>query len=121
MKKSANLFASFGHAFDGFLHCIKHERNIRIHLCMGILALLLGFVFEISHGEFLVLFLLIGAVIISEMMNTAIENLVDLVTEEFHPLAKIIKDITAGAVLFSCLIAVCIGLMIFIPHILALL
>lgn len=120
MKKTKNLRESFGHAFDGFWHCVKHERNIRIHLTMGFLALVLGIVFQISRSEFLILFLLIGAVIVSEMINTAIENVVDLVTEEYHPLAKTVKDITAGAVLFSCIVAVCIGFVIFVPHILAL-
>lgn len=117
MRKTKNLAESFYYAGEGLIHCLKHERNIRIHLTMGVIALILGFCLGINHYEFLVLLLLIGAVIVSEMINTAIENVVDLVTSEFHPLAKIVKDITAGAVMFSCIIAVCIGLIIFIPHI----
>ena len=96
--KTKNLWESFHHAFDGLMHCIRHERNIRIHLTMGCLALILAVA-----------------------LNTAIENVIDLVSPEFHPLAKIVKDITAGAVLFSCIAAVIIGCLIFIPYLWALL
>ena len=121
MNKTKNLGESFYHAGEGLLHCIRHERNIRVHLVMAVVALVLGCILKITHYEFLVLFLIIGVVIVSEMVNTAIENVVDMITADFHPLAKIVKDITAGAVMFSCIVAVCIGLIIFIPHILALL
>ncbi|MDO4542170.1 MAG: diacylglycerol kinase family protein [Bacillota bacterium] len=120
MKKTKNIAESFYHAGQGLIHCIKYERNIRIHLLMAVIALILGLVLKINHYEFLVLFLLIAVVIVSEMINTAIENVVDMITEDFHPLAKVVKDITAGAVMFSCLVAVCIGLIIFVPHILEL-
>ncbi|MEG1496275.1 MAG: diacylglycerol kinase family protein [Clostridiales bacterium] len=117
MRKTKNLLESFHHAAYGLWHCIKNERNIRIHLCMGVLAIFLGFVLHINYFEYLVLFLVIGAVIVSEMINTAIENVVDLVTQEYHPLAKIVKDITAGAVMFSCIVALFIGGVIFLPRI----
>lgn len=120
MNKTKNIGESFYHAGQGLVHCLKNERNIRVHLTMAIVALVLGVALDINHYEFLVLLLLIAVVIVSEMINTAIENVVDMITEDFHPLAKVVKDITAGAVMFSCIVAVCIGLIIFIPHIIEL-
>ena len=119
--KTKNLWESFHHAFDGLMHCIRHERNIRIHLTMGCLALILAVALSVKPIELVVLVLIIAAVIVSEMINTAIENVIDLVSPEFHPLAKIVKDITAGAVLFSCIAAVIIGCLIVIPYLWALL
>lgn len=72
---------------------------------------------DVSLTEFGLLLLLVAVVIASEMFNTAIENVIDLVSPEYHPLAKVIKDVAAGAVFFVCVIAVLIGVIIFVPHI----
>ena len=98
------LFKSFGYAFEGIWTGISKERNMKIH-CL----------------EWCICLLLFGMVISLELVNTAVEAVVDLVTEERKPLAKIAKDTAAGAVLFTAIMAVIIGCIIFIPHFIALL
>ncbi|MBQ1252455.1 MAG: diacylglycerol kinase family protein [Firmicutes bacterium] len=117
MKKAANFWESFGYAREGLKHCIKKERNFRIHMVMGVIAFALGLFLRLTPGELAILLLLIGLVLIAEMLNTALENLVDLCTEDYHPLAKVVKDVAAGAVLLLCVVAVIIGIVIFVPHI----
>ena len=119
MKKAATFKDSFGYAKAGVKACFG-ERNFRIHLICGLLAMLLGALLDFSPGEFAVVLLLIGVILFAEMMNTALEAVVDLVTEEYHPLAKKAKDIAAGAVLVLCFFAVLIGIILYIPPILAL-
>lgn len=117
MKKAASFWESFGYAREGLKHCFRKERNFRIHTVMGALAFLLGVLLRLSGAELAILLLLIGLVLISEMLNTALENLVDLCTVEYHPLAKVVKDVAAGAVLLLCIVAVLVGLVLFVPHI----
>lgn len=119
MRKALNFRESFGYACQGLSHCIRKERNFRIHLCMGGLAFLLGLLLGISRVELAILLLLIGLVLISEMVNTALENLVDLYTDEYHPLAKVVKDVAAGAVLLLCCVAVLVGVVIFTPYLIS--
>ena len=121
MKKAGSFWESFGYAREGLKHCVMAERNFRIHMVMGVIAFCLGAVLKLSPAELAILLLLIGLVLISEMLNTALENLVDLCTEEYHPLAKVVKDVAAGAVLLLCIVAVIVGIVIFVPHILELL
>ena len=120
MKKANSFRESFGYAWRGFRHCLTHERNFRVHTGMGLIALCLGLLLKLSAGEMAVLLLVIAAVLCAEMVNTAFENLVDLCTETFHPLAKTAKDVAAGAVLIFCFFAVLIGIVLFVPRILSL-
>lgn len=120
MKKANSFRESFGYAWRGFRHCLTHERNFRVHTVMGLIALCLGLLLKLSAGEMAVLLLVIAAVLCAEMVNTAFENLVDLCTETFHPLAKTAKDVAAGAVLIFCFFAVLIGTVLFVPRILSL-
>lgn len=120
MKKANSFRESFGYAWRGFRHCLTHERNFRVHTVMGLIALCLGLLLKLSAGEMAVLLLVIAAVLCAEMVNTAFENLVDLCTETFHPLAKTAKDVAAGAVLIFCFFAVLIGIVLFVPRILLL-
>ena len=106
---------SFGYAGKGISSVIKSEPNMKIHLFIGILVLICGLVFQISITEWLICLLCFGLVLGMEMMNTAIENLVNLVSPDQHPLAGKAKDIAAGAVLICAIISVIIGLMIFVP------
>lgn len=118
--KTKNFTESFGHALDGLLHCIRHERNIRIHFVTGCIVFILALVLSMRIVHMMILVLVIAMVIICEMINTAIENVIDLVSPEYHPLAKIVKDITAGAVLFASIAAVIVGCLLFIPYLWAL-
>lgn len=110
----------FSYAWNGIKHVIRTERNFRIHLSAAFLVILAGIIFQLSQIEWAVILLVIGIVIILEMTNSAIEKLIDYLKPEIHPKAKIIKDISAGAVLISAITAATVGLIIFIPKIILL-
>lgn len=116
-KKRSPLYKSFGYAFEGIDRTIKEERNIKIHFAAAVLVILLGIWLQISEMEWLICFLLFALIISLELVNTAVEAVVDLVTKEKKPLAKKAKDAAAGAVLFSAIIAAIIGCRIFLPKI----
>lgn len=108
------LIDSFNYAINGLLYALRTQRNMRIHFGFALLALLLSVFFDVSKVELLVLFLTISLVIIAELINTAVEAVVDLYTRRYHPLARIAKNVAAGAVLFSAGNAVIVGYLIFI-------
>jgi len=108
-----NLAGSFNAAIEGFVYVFKSQRNMRLHFLMGLFAVLLGIFLNFTYIEVMVLCLTIAFVLFAEMFNTAIEYTVDLVSQEYHPLARIVKDIGAGAVLLSAMTAVVIGYILF--------
>lgn len=108
------LLKSFRFAFAGIKVGMK-ERNMRIHITCAIIVIIAGIFTHLSAVEWLILILTISLVIGMEMVNTAIENVVDLVSPEYHPLAKVAKDVAAGAVLVFAIASVIIGIIIFIP------
>lgn len=114
-KKPISLVRSFSFALSGIKTAISQERNLRIHLSIALVVIIFGFIFSISSVEWILLLLAIGGMISLEIINTAIERLVDLVTQDFHPLAKQAKDLAAGAVLSFAIISVIIGIIIFGP------
>ena len=109
------------HAVDGINYTASHERNFKIELIFMVLVLIAGIIFKISRMEMLVLLLTCASVLVLEMVNTAVERCVDLVTKEYHELAKNAKDIAAGAVFVMSMFSVCIGIIIFLPKILEML
>lgn len=119
--KKHRLIKSFSFAFTGIRSVIMHERNMKIHLVISIIVILTGIWLSLSKLEWLFIILAIGGMLSLEMINTAIERVVDLVTNQYHPLAKDAKDIAAGAVLLYAIMSVIIGLIIFLPKILVLL
>lgn len=108
------LISSFKFAYEGISYCIRNERNFRIHLCAAFLAVVLGGILRLNHTELLALFLSIAFVLTAEMVNTAVEKAVDIVSPEYHPLAKIIKDVMAGSVLVSAALSVVVGVLLFL-------
>ena len=117
MKNKKNpLTESFGYAFEGIWTGIRNERNMKIHCLAIIVVTLTGTLFQITAMEWCICLLLFALVAALELVNTAIEAVVDLVTEEKKPLAKIAKDTAAGAVLFAAIISVIIGCIIFLPY-----
>lgn len=114
-NKKAAILKSFGYAFEGIYTCIKKERNMKIHCVMAVLVVAAGVIFKISVIEWCICFLLFGLIWALELANTSIEAVVDLVTDEKKPLAKLAKDSAAGAVLAASIMAAIIGLIIFIP------
>lgn len=115
MEKKQPLFKSFGFAFEGIFNTIKTERNIKIHLFATIMVIIFGFILNISYLEWLICLLLFGLITSLELVNTSLEAVVDLATQERKPLAKKAKDAAAGAVLYSSIIAAIIGGIIFFP------
>ena len=115
------LRKSFGYAFKGIDDVIKHEPNMKIHVVIAILVVIMAFILKVSIIEWIILVLLIGAVLAAETINTTIENLVDMYTKEYDEKAKIVKDTAAGTVLILAITSAIIGLIIFIPKIIYLL
>lgn len=111
------LTSSFGYAFEGIKYVLKTQPNMKIHSVIGLFAILAGFFFKLSEAEWLAIVIVIGFVLILEVVNTAVETLVDLYTEEYHHLAKVSKDTAAGAVLLMAIVSVVVGLIIFLPKI----
>lgn len=114
-QKKPPLYKSFGFAFEGIFAVIRRERNMQIHCCMMTLVIIAGLFFGISRTEWCVCFVLFGLVMSLELVNTAVESVVDLVTQERRPLAKLAKDAAAGAVLIASIMAAAAGLIIFLP------
>lgn len=115
------LKKSFGYAFKGIDDVIEHEPNMKIHVVVAILVVIMAFILKVSIIEWIILVLLIGAVLAAETINTTIENLVDMYTKEYDEKAKIVKDTAAGTVLILAITSAIIGLIIFIPKIICLL
>lgn len=115
-QKKEPLHRSFGYAFEGIAAVIKKERNMKIHCCAMILVIMAGTILQIPVWKWCICFCLFGLVMALELVNTAVEAVVDLVTEEQRALAKLAKDAAAGAVLIAAIMAAVAGLMIFIPE-----
>jgi len=120
-KEQINLRKqSFGYAFEGFKVLWSSEANFRIHLLISILVLGLSYVLKINTIEWMLILFCIGIVCSAEAFNTAIEHLCNLNSKEIKSEIKIIKDISAFAVLFLAIISIIIGFMIFLPKVISL-
>lgn len=119
MRPERKFVKSFGYAFTGLATAWRKGVNFRVQSAVGVLAVILGCVFGIDPVQWCIVILCIGAVISGECINTALEDVVDLASPKVHPLAKSAKDMAAGAVLFMSIATAVIGLIIFLPHILA--
>ena len=115
--KNKKLINSFKFAFKGIGSSIRSERNMKIHFTMMLLVVLAGIILNISMWEWITCFILFGLVISLEMVNTAVEIVVDLVSPTFNDRAGRAKDIAAGAVLVNAIVAFIIGLIIFLPKV----
>ncbi|WP_442595009.1 diacylglycerol kinase family protein [Neobacillus sp. D3-1R] len=116
-QRKYRMSQTFKFAIEGMITCVIQERNFRIHIFISILVIAAAILLSISKTEWILILIAIGGMMVLEMMNSAIERVVDLVTNEYHPLAKQAKDIAAGAVLIYALLSVIIGIMIFGPKI----
>lgn len=117
MEKKDPLYRSFGYAFQGIFTCVRKERNMKIHCVAAVLVVIAGVILKISAIEWCICMVLFGLVMALEYVNTAVEAVVDMVTEEYHPLAKVAKDTAAGAVLIAAIMAAIAGCIIFLPKI----
>jgi diacylglycerol kinase (ATP) len=111
-KGQQGVARSFGHAYRGLVHAVRTQRNMRFHVAVAAAVLVLSLLLGVSKLELAVLVLVIVVVFVVEMFNTALEFAVDLVTREYHPLAKLAKDVSAGAVLVASVGAVAVGYLI---------
>ncbi len=109
--------SSVVHACHGIAAAMKTEANMKIHASVALLVTLAALFFDVSTVEWMILLICIGWVFIVEMINTSIEALCDVVTMEEDPKIKLVKDVSAGAVLVSAIMASIIGLLIFLPYI----
>ena len=117
MKKTGKnpLYKSFGYAFEGIFAGIRGERNMKIHCFAAVCVIVAGVLFHISVTEWCICLVLFGLILSLGLVNTAIEAVVDFVTEDKKPLAKLAKDTAAGAVLIAAVMAAMAGLLIFVP------
>jgi diacylglycerol kinase (ATP) len=111
--RAKNPMVSFRHASEGVAHAYRTQRNMRFHVIAFSAVFLAGMVLRLPRTEMLALVLCAALVMISEMLNTAIEATVDMITQSYHPTAKFIKDIAAGAVLISAVTAALVGAVVF--------
>ncbi|EGL82653.1 diacylglycerol kinase [Caldalkalibacillus thermarum TA2.A1] len=112
-KQTKRLSQSFKYAFQGIAYVLASQRNMKIHFAAAVVILILSFGLDVSASQFIWVIFSIFFVLCMETLNTAIERTVDLVTTDYHPLAKLAKDIAAGVVLFATLFAVVTGLVVF--------
>ena len=109
-----------GFASAGIKYFFKNERNGKIQLVIGLLVISLGLVVNLSTVEWCIILGCIALVIALEMVNTSLERVCDMLSTEYHPMIKIIKDVAAGAVLWAAIFCATIGCIIFTPHLLML-
>lgn len=115
------IFASVKNSWNGLKVTYKNEQSVYIHLVCTVILLLLSFLLKISLTQWLIIIAIIGLTLVVELINTAIESTVDLVTKEFHPLAKVAKDTASAAEFVLSVTSAIIALMIFVPKLIDLL
>ncbi|MFH1753713.1 MAG: diacylglycerol kinase, partial [Candidatus Omnitrophota bacterium] len=113
MKDRQNLFQSFNCAIEGFIYVMKTQRNMRIHFLAAVSIILLSIYLNFTKTDILLLCAAITFVLLSEMVNTSIELAIDLVSDGHHPLARISKDVAAGAVFIASVNAIITGYLLF--------
>jgi diacylglycerol kinase (ATP) len=111
--KMRRLIHSFNYAISGVIYAFRTQRNMKIHFGVAILVLAVSLFMDFSRVELLILFFTISMVMITEMINTSIEATIDIMTKEYNPLAKIAKNVAAGAVLISAVNAVVVAYLLF--------
>jgi diacylglycerol kinase len=107
---------SFRDAGSGFWYCFSTQRNMKVHLAVAILVLIISGLVGLNRLEFALVVIAISFVLVAEMFNTAIEKTIDIYVQTYHPVARVAKHIAAGAVLLAAVNAVIIGLIVFFPY-----
>ncbi len=116
--KSPDLISSFRNAFSGLGYALRTQRNAQVHLVATLLAVAAGLGLGLNATQWCLIVLAMGLVWMAELSNTALENVVDLLSPEYHPLAKSAKDIKAAVVVIAALAAVIVGILVFGPPLL---
>jgi diacylglycerol kinase (ATP) len=115
--RSPSILQSFNFAFEGIIHVLRTQRNMRIHFAIAVAVLIAALAVGVGRLELVALLIAISFVLIAEMLNTALEAGIDVATTSFDPLAKLAKDISAGAVLIATVNAVAVGYLVFVERI----
>jgi diacylglycerol kinase (ATP) len=115
--RSPSVLQSFNFAFEGIIHVLRTQRNMRIHFAIAVTVLIAALAVGVGRLELIALLISISLVLIAEMLNTALEAGIDVATTSFDPLAKLAKDIAAGAVLIATVNAVAVGYLVFVERI----
>jgi diacylglycerol kinase (ATP) len=113
MRRPPSIIESFNYAIEGVVHVLRTQRNLRIHFAVAVVVLVLAAAVGVSKIELIVLLISIAFVLVAEMINTAIESAIDAATTSFDPMAKLAKDIAAGAVLIASVNAVAVAYLVF--------
>ena len=121
MLSHRSLLKSFTYSFEGLIQAIRQNQNLRIHMAIAVVVIILGLVLKVSPFGMGILAVLILLVIMAEMVNTALEEMVDLIVTEHRRQAKIAKDVASGMVLVAAIGSAVVGAFIFLPHVLKLL
>ena len=112
-RRAPGVLDSFNYAFEGIIHVLRTQRNMRIHFAIALIVLIAGLAVDVSRLELIALLLAIAFVLIAEMINTALEAAIDVATTSFDPMAKLAKDVAAGAVLIASANALAVGYLVF--------
>ena len=121
IKSKRKFSSSVKNCINGFKFININEDNFKREIFLGIIVLILSYVFRVNKIEFIIIIIVIGLVLVSEIINTAIERLVDLVSPKYNKLAGEVKDIAASSVLLMCIFSLVVGVIIFVPKIINLL
>jgi diacylglycerol kinase (ATP) len=113
IRKAPTVFDSLNYAFEGIIHVLRTQRNLRIHFAVAFVVLVAALVVNVTKLELIALLISITFVLIAEMLNTAVEHAIDISTTSFDPMAKLAKDIAAGAVLIASVNALAVGYLVF--------
>jgi undecaprenol kinase len=117
MIKHRTLIKSFGHALDGLQYAFDNDQNFRIHLLVSLVVVVASIYFRVNPFEMGILGVMIILVIATELINTSIEKMTDLITKEHRQEAKIAKDVSSAMVLFASFGSIIVGILIFLPYI----
>jgi diacylglycerol kinase (ATP) len=112
-RRSRSLLESFNFAFEGIIHVLRTQRNLRLHFLIAVVVMVAAVAFDVTRIELIALLLSVSFVLVAEMLNSAIEAAVDVASTSFDPLAKLAKDVAAGAVLIAAINAVAVGYLVF--------
>jgi diacylglycerol kinase (ATP) len=112
-RRAPGVLDSFNYAFEGIIHVLRTQRNMRIHFAVAALVLIVALIEDVSKIELIALLISITFVLIAEMINSAIEGAIDIATTSFDPMAKLGKDVAAGAVLIATMNALAVGYLVF--------
>lgn len=111
--RKRSIISSFNYAVSGIITALQTEKHMRIHYGIALIVIIASLFFDFSKTEFLILLFAISLVIVAEMINTALERVVDMITSDYHPLARLVKDVAAGGVLIASMNAIVVGYLLF--------